>query len=56
MLNPIAHGVEGVRAGISDYYHHAPELSLGYLHGVAWCLLFFGLALQVRFRRRVVSL
>lgn len=56
MLNPVAHGIEGVRAGISSYYHHTPELSLAYLHGVALVLLFFGLALQVRFRRRLVSL
>jgi capsular polysaccharide transport system permease protein len=56
MLNPVAHGIEGVRAGISAYYHHAPELSLGYLHGFALGLLFLGLALQRRFRHRLVSL
>ncbi len=56
MLNPIAHGVEGARAGISDYYHHAPELSLAYLMACALVLLFFGLALQLRFRHRLVTL
>ena len=56
MFNPVAHGIEGVRAGISSYYHHVPELSLGYLHGFALTLVFVGLALQIRFRHRVVSL
>jgi len=56
MLNPVAHGVEGVRAGLSAYYHHVPELSLGYLHAWALGLLFLGLALQRRFRHRMVSL
>jgi len=56
MLNPVAHGIEGVRAALSGYYHHAPELSLAYLHGVAMVLLLTGLALQIRFHHRVVSL
>lgn len=56
MFNPIAHGVEGVRAGLSPFYHHAPELSLTYLFGSALVLAFFGLALQVRFRDRLVAM
>lgn len=56
MLNPVAHGIEGVRAGLSAYYHHTPELSLVYLHACALSLLFLGLALQRRFRHRLVTL
>jgi len=56
MLNPVAHGIEGVRAGLSPYYHHAPELDLSYLFGSALVLGFLGLALQVRFRNRMLTL
>ncbi len=56
MLNPIAHGIEGIRAGVSPLYHHAPELSLPYLYGWALGMVFLGLALQARFQRKVVSL
>lgn len=56
MFNPVAHGIEGVRAGISAYYHHVPELSLSYLLGFALVLVFLGLVLQRRFRSRLVSL
>lgn len=56
MLNPVAHGIEGARAGISPYYHHVPELSLNYLLGFALALVFLGLVLQRRFRSRLVSM
>lgn len=56
MLNPVAHGIEGVRAGVSPYYHHAPELDLSYLFGSALVLGFLGLMLQVRFRNRMLTL
>lgn len=56
MLNPVAHGIEGVRAGISPFYHHATELDMGYLCQWTLGLVFLGLALQVRFRHRLVSL
>jgi capsular polysaccharide transport system permease protein len=55
MLNPVAHGVEGVRAGLSGIYHHAPELSMGYLFEAALVLVFLGLALQVRLRFKLVT-
>lgn len=54
-LNPVAQGVEGVRASLSHAYHHAPELSLGYLGVAALVLVFSGLALQVRFQHKVVA-
>lgn len=56
MLNPVAHGIEGIRAGISPYYHHAPELNSGYLYGFTLVLVFLGLALQARYRNRLVAL
>jgi len=56
LLNPVAHGVEGARAGLSGYYHHAPELSVGFVYASAVVLLFLGLALQVRFRNRLLAL
>lgn len=56
MLNPIAHGIEGVRIGIAPMYHAVPELNLLYLHGFTLTLLLLGLALQVRFQRRLVAL
>jgi capsular polysaccharide transport system permease protein len=56
LLNPVAHGVEAVRAGLAGYYHHVPGLSLAFLYGSALLLVFLGLALQVRFRRRMLAL
>ena len=56
MLNPVAHGVEGVRAGVASFYHAVPELDLGYLWLSALVLLFLGLALQVRHQRRLAAL
>lgn len=56
LLNPVAHGIEGLRGGLSDYYHDAPELSLAFLFGSALVLVFLGLALQVRFRNRLLAL
>lgn len=53
MLNPVAHGVEAVRAGFSPYYHSVPELSLSYLYACALVLVFLGLALQRRFALRL---
>lgn len=56
MLNPLAHGIEGLRSSLSNYYHDAPGLSLAYLLGSALLLIFFGLALHVRFRNRLLAL
>ena len=55
MYNPVAHGLEALRLGFAPYYHAVPELNLAYLHGFALVLLFFGLALQVRFQRRLIA-
>ncbi len=54
-INPVAHGVEGVRASVSPFYHHAPELDLSYLIVFALALVFVGLVLQVRFKQQVLA-
>lgn len=55
LYNPIIHGVELARVGYANYYHGDPALSLVYLYGCAFVLLFFGLALQLRFVERLIS-
>lgn len=55
MLNPVAHGIEGARQGMSSFYHAVPELDLGYLYGWALVLIFFGLALQRHFSAQMVA-
>lgn len=47
--NPLAHGVELVRAGFFPYYHAAPEASLVYLYMFAAITILIGLALNVRY-------
>lgn len=55
MMNPIVHGVEGVRQGYADYYHAPAELSVMYLYAFAFVLIFLGLALHVRFVQRLIA-
>lgn len=54
-INPIAHGIEAVRASVSPLYHSVPEMSLGYLGLFALCLVVTGLLLQVRYEQKVVA-
>lgn len=55
MVNPFLHGLESLRAGFFSRFHAAPEASLLYLYGFALVLIFFGLALHVRFSERLVA-
>lgn len=55
ILNPLVHGVEAVRLGFAPYYHAIPELNLGYLYAWALGVVFLGLALQVRYRERLIQ-
>jgi capsular polysaccharide transport system permease protein len=55
LLNPIAHGVEGVRFGFSSLYHAAPGLSFEYLAGSALASVFVGLGLHRVFAHRLVT-
>lgn len=55
MLNPVAHGVEMARQGISNAYRAVPETDTSYLL-ICACLLFLtGLALQLRFSFRIAE-
>lgn len=53
MYNPLAHGLEAARLGFAPYYQAVPETSIAYLYGFALVLIFFGLALHVRFALRL---
>lgn len=53
--NPILHGVELARVGYATYYHGDSELSMTYLYSCALVMVFFGLALQLRFVERLIS-
>jgi capsular polysaccharide transport system permease protein len=53
--NPFLHGIEILRGGFFAQFHMAPEASLAYLYGFALIVIFFGLALHVRFADRLVA-
>lgn len=54
MINPIAHGVELVRAGFVARYYVIPGTDLGYLYGCGIVSLFVGLVLYRRFDAQLV--
>lgn len=55
LLNPITHGVEGMRLAFAPHYQSVPELSIGYLYGCALAGVFLGLALHVRYATRLTA-
>jgi capsular polysaccharide transport system permease protein len=55
LLNPFLHGLEMLRAGFFPQFHAAPEAGLSYLYGFALVVVFFGLALHVRYAERIVA-
>lgn len=55
LLNPLVHGLEEVRLGFAPYYHVPAEVNLSYLYAWAGGLVFFGMALHVRYARRLVA-
>lgn len=55
LFNPLVHGLEAARLGFGPYYYAVPGMNLAYLYGCALVLVFFGLALQVRFSERLVA-
>jgi capsular polysaccharide transport system permease protein len=55
MLNPLLHGLELIRGSFFPQFHAAPEASFLMLYGFALVLVFFGLALHVRFAERLVA-
>lgn len=55
MVNPILHGLERLRGAYFAAYHSVPEASLAFLYLCALTTIFFGLALHVRYSRRLVA-
>lgn len=55
MLNPVAHGLEAARLGFASHYHAPSQLSVAYLYLFALVLIFFGLALHVRYASRMIA-
>lgn len=56
LLNPVANGIELLRAAYFPGFHAASGASLGYLSFWVLCTLALGLALHVRYERRLVML
>ena len=54
--NPLVHGIEALRGGFFPHYYVVPETSLSSLYGFALFTIFFGLALHVRYARKIMSL
>jgi capsular polysaccharide transport system permease protein len=55
LLNPLAHGIEILRAGFFLQYHAVTEASLGYVLAFAMTTMCLGLALHIRFAPRLVA-
>lgn len=55
MYNPLANGLEAARLGFAPYYQAVPGTSIPYLYGFALTIIFFGLALHVRFAQRLAA-
>jgi capsular polysaccharide transport system permease protein len=53
ILNPLVHGLDAARLGFAPYYQPIPGLSIAYLFEWALVTIFFGLALHVRFAKRL---
>ncbi len=56
LLNPLLHGTEAARVGISPYYHAIPGMDIGYTYKCAIVAIFFGLALHRRFETKLITL
>jgi capsular polysaccharide transport system permease protein len=56
LYNPITHGLESMRVAFFPGYVSVPTVNPGYLYGSAMLLILFGLALHLRFARRLVAL
>lgn len=54
MLNPVAHALEAARLGFAPYYHVTSDLNIAYLYGWALVSIFLGIALQVRYAKRLM--
>lgn len=55
LYNPLAHGVEAARVGVSNFYHPFPGLDLPYLYQSALVAIFLGLALQRKYQEKLIA-
>lgn len=55
LYNPLVHALEAARLGFSSSYLAIAGLNLAYLYAWGACLIFLGLALQLRFTERMVA-
>jgi len=55
LLNPIVHGVEGLRLGFAPHYHPVDSLDPWYPLASALVLIVLGLALHRRFAARLIA-
>lgn len=55
ILNPIIHGLEGLRSAFFTGYPNIPGISLSYLGAFSFLTLFFGLLLHIRFSSKLVT-
>jgi len=55
MLNPLVHGLDGLRHSFAPYYHEVPGMDMNYLHAWALGMVVLGLSLQVVFSRRMLA-
>jgi len=55
LLNPVIHGVEGLRLGFAPHYHPVDSLDLWYPLATALVLIVLGLALHRRFAVRLIA-
>jgi capsular polysaccharide transport system permease protein len=55
LLNPIMQGIELLRTAFLAGYPLVPDADIGYLSTFAVSSIFFGLALQIRFARRLIQ-
>ncbi|MDP2903029.1 MAG: ABC transporter permease [Methylovulum sp.] len=56
MVNPLLHGTEAARMGVSAYYHGITGVDVSYLYKCAIIFIFFGLVLHRRFEAKLTSL
>lgn len=55
LYNPLVHGLETARQGVSSYYHAVTGTDLSYLYQFALVTIFLGLALHARFEAKILS-
>jgi capsular polysaccharide transport system permease protein len=55
LVNPLIHGIEAFRTGFFSQYHTIPGVSTAYIAAFAASTMCLGLALHVRFAKRIMA-